>query len=66
MFYNIKKVHFIKNRLHLIINRTREGVKNLRMSIENINFAPDFGNYGLENVLLILKIVHFAKLSLQK
>ena len=44
----------------------REGVKNLRIPIENINFVHDFGYYGLENALLILKIVQFAKSSWQK
>ena len=41
-------------------------IKNLRNSEENINFAPDFGYCGFENVLIILKIVHFVKYSLQK
>ena len=35
------------------------------MSMENINFVPDFGNYGLKYARLILKIVYFEKSSLQ-
>ena len=36
-----KKRSNFKKRLYSIIIRTRERGKNLRISIENINFAPD-------------------------
>ena len=54
-----------KKRLYILIIRTRKGVQNLRIWGQNINFAPVFGDDSLENGSKILKIVHFAKLTLQ-
>ena len=58
-------MRYFKKRLYILIIRTRKGVQNLRIWGQNINFAPVFGDYSLENGYEILKIVHFAKLTLQ-
>ena len=44
----------------------REGVKNLRIPIENINFVHDFRLRLPNKPFKILKIVQFAKSSWQK
>jgi len=54
-----------KNRLYLIIIRAYARAYYLRISKKNINFASYFGEKVAYIFSKILKIVHFAKYSLQ-